>query len=437
MRKENLVRFGAVSVALAMAAGAFMVGCSDDASSGGTTPAVDSGTPAEDGSTPVADSSTPATDGAPAVDAARDAAPVDAGPPPVTKLHVVHAAATVGPVALCLGGAIGAATAAPTVWPDVVGGALSGGKASAPLPQAFGTSLTIPASVVQAASAATVVVYAYPLTTAQFQNALAFQKNPDAGVPGDMGAVGRDCATLFAGTTSVDGSTPNGGVELGRISAGTITAGTAFVAAAVDVPGVDGGATKLGLKVTKMDSAAPATGQVGVHFLHHALNTLNPQTGAQLSVAVGALGPASDAGACPYAFNKFQAATFPDKAPAKADVPPAVFAAPGVDGGVGEGRFLAIGVDSANGVGPFAQPSVSTPCGFGLFPFDGMATLSRGGQPTPAATYFAAGKTYSIIAIGDVTKAAQPMMISVDGGVAQPNPLFFSNWFRFLAFANN
>lgn len=427
MRKENLVRFGAVSVALAMAAGAFMVGCSDDSSSGGTTTTTDAGTtPATDASTPAADAATPVADAATATDAGRAdaAAPVDAGPPPVTKLHVVHAAAGVGPVALCLGGAIGAATAAPSVWPDVAGGGLSGGKAAGPLPQAMGTSITIPGSVVQAAAAATVVVFAFPLTAAQFAANLP-------GGTGDKGAVGQGCDTLYAARAT------NGGVELGRIPAGTITAGTAFVAAAVDVPGVDGGAATVGLKVTKMDSAAPAAGAVGVHFLHHALNTVNPQTGAQLTVAVGALTPATgDAGACPFTFNKVQAAAFPNKAPAKADVPPAVFAAPGVDGGVGEGRFLAIGVDTAGGVVPVTTPSQTTPCGYALFPFDAVATLSRGGVSTPAATYFTAGKTYSFIAIGDLTKAPQQPTVTTDAGTA-PNPAFFTNWFRVLAFANN
>jgi hypothetical protein len=330
----------------------------------------------------------------------------------------------VGPVALCLGGALGAANAAPSVWPDVAGGGLSGGKAAGPLPQAMGTSITIPGSVVSAAAAATVVVYAFPLTAAQFAANLP-------GGTGDKGAVGQGCDTLYAARAT------NGGVELGRIPAGTITAGTAFVAAAVDVPGVDGGAATVGLKVTKMDSAAPATGQVGVHFLHHALNTRNPQTGAQLTVAVGALTPATgDAGTCPFTFNKVQAAAFPDKAAAKADVPPAVFAAPGVDGGVGEGRFLAIGVDTPAGVQPIATPSQSAPCGYALFPFDAVATLSRGGQSTPAATYFTPGKTFTFIAIGDVTKGPQQPTVTTDAGTA-PNPAFFSNWFRVLAFANN
>ena len=424
MRNENLVRFGAVSVALAMAAGAFMVGCSDDASGGGSTPATDSGAPVVDGSTPVADSSTPAGDAASNPDAARaDSGPADAGPAPVTKLHVVHAAAGVGPVSLCLGGSVGSATAAPSVWPDVAGGALSGGKGSAPLPQAFGTSLTIPGSVVSAAAAATVVVFAFPLTQAQFAANLP-------GGSGDKGAVGADCATLYTNRAT------NGGVELGRIPAGTITAGTAFVAAAVDVAGVDGGAATVGLKVTKMDSAAPAAGQVGVHFLHHALKTVNPQTGAQLTVAVGALSPATgDAGTCPFTFNKVQAAAFPDKAAAKADVATAVFSGPGADGGV-EGRYLAIGVDTSAGVAPITTPSQTTPCGYALFPFDAVATLSSGGVQTPAATYFTAGKTYSFIAIGDVTKGPQQPTVTTDAGTA-PNPAFFTNWFRVLAFANN
>ena len=426
MRKENLVRFGAVSVALAMAAGAFMVGCSDDASSGGTTTTDAGTTPTTDAATPATDAATPTADAAAPADAGRpDSGPVDAGPPPVTKLHVVHAAAGVGPVALCLGGALGAANAAPSVWPDVAGGGLSGGKGAGPLPQAMGTSITIPASVVQAAAAATVVVYAFPLTSAQFAANLP-------GGTGDKGAVGQDCAALYTNRAT------NGGVELGRIPAGTITAGTAFVAAAVDVPGVDGGAATVGLKVTKMDSAAPAAGAVGVHFLHHALNTVNPQTGAQLTVAVGALtNAAPDAGGtCPFVFNKVQAAAFPDKPPAWPDLRPAVLAAPGVDGGVGEGRFLAIGVDTPNGVAPITTPSQSAPCGFALFPFDAVATLSRGGQATPAATYFTSGKTFSFIAIGDVTKGPQQPSVTTDAGTA-PNPAFFTNWFRVLAFANN
>ena len=69
-----------------------------------------------------------------------------------------------------------------------------------------------------------------------------------------------------------------------------------------------------------MDTAAPAAGKVGVHFLHHALKTVAPVDGGyvQVPVAVGSIAPnANDAG-CTYDFTKWAAATFPEKAAAKA-----------------------------------------------------------------------------------------------------------------------
>jgi hypothetical protein len=334
-------------------------------------------------------------------------------------LHVVHAATGIGASALCVGGAV-TAEAPVSFWPDFQTGRLSGGKASGALPQAHASTLRIPGAVLPAVQNLTLVVWLFPLSPTQFDAALAGG--------GDDGPANDDCAALAASTGT------NGGIEIGRIDPALLTMGTAYVAAAVDETTTVGNAVRL--RMTEMDAAVPGDAtKVGLHFLHHMLNTTLAVDGGvtQLTVAVGGLTPNGRTTGCAFDFVSFGAAKYPEKAPARYDAPLAFFSAPGSDGQP-KGRELWLGVDTgASVVGP-GPTNASSPCGYRSFPFD-LIAASSGGESATAASYFQAGRTYSLIAVGDFTKPAQEQTVT-SGGSSGPNPLYYSNWGRFLALPN-
>jgi len=383
MRKENLVRFGAVSVALAMAAGAFMVGCSDDSSSGGTTPAVDSGTPVADSSTPVADSSTPVADSSTPVadsaapaDAARDAAAptdsaapadaaTDAGPtgPTGILIDVVHASPDTPQVGLCLGGVSGANVVFPAPFNVVQG----------PLPRWAGTQISVPSALVGAIAGLPVRIYLVPGYTPT-----------DAGAP--------TCASV----TGAGGSA----VLLKEFPAGTFAAGKGYVIAATGCTNsgtatvaecgantADGGsgARPLTPYFAEFDRQPVPAANTAAQFVHLAAPSEGLAPLANGVKIAGGLPVVSDAGTT-YNWAAYVTGATPVKF---ADPPTAKFSAalPNDPNTLGLGVFTAAAPASPAGQTPVAA-----------VPFGVVAFATKGVQDP---TYFKKGTTYTFIALGD------------------------------------
>lgn len=382
MRKENLVRFGAVSVALAMAAGSFMVGCSDDSSSGGSTPAADSGTPAADSSTPVADSSTPVadsstpvadsaapTDAAAPADAARDGsatdAATDAGPAAPTGIiiDVVHASPDTPQVGLCLGGVSGTNVVFPAPFDKVQG----------PLPRWAGTQITVPTALVGAIAGLPVRVYLVPGYT-----------------PGDAGAPTCASVTGTGGSAVLLKEFPAGSFAGGKgyiiAATGCTNAGTATVAkCGANTADGGSGARPLTPYFAEFDRQAVPAANTAAQFVHLAAPTEGLAPLANGVKIAGGLPVVSDAG------TSYNWAAYVTGANAVkfADAPTAKFSAPLPN----DPNTLALGVFTA--AAP-ASPAGQTPVA--SIPF-GLVAFATTGAQNP--TYFKKGTTYTFIALGD------------------------------------
>ncbi len=415
MRKENLVRFSAVSVALAMAAGAFMVGCSSDSSSTATavdsgTPAVDSGTTTDSGTTPATDSgTTPATDSGTTADAGRDAGPVDAGPPGPQGIviDVVHASPDTPAVGLCLGAVVGGNPAFPAPFDKVQG----------PLPRNAATQIVVPSALQGAIGGVEVRVYAVPGYTI-----------PDGGAS--------TCASVTGagGSAVLLKSFPAGTFQAGHgyivAATGCSNAGTATVAKCGADPTTPANPRALGAWFKEFDRTFQPAGNVGAQFVH-----LSPQAESQalpvpgagpdggtaylpifangVKVAVGLANPA-DAGTA-YTWAAWASGADPVKAFAN---PTAIVSAPiPVDPNtLGLGLFTA----ASTAASPSGLTSIAS------IPFQFVAAATVGPTNPAVPTYFHKGLTYTFFAVGDLAQSSNPQA-----------PNAGPDFFRVLALPNN
>jgi hypothetical protein len=406
MRKENLVRFGAVSVALAMAAGAFMVGCSSDSEGGTPTTTTDAGTtPADTGTTPADTGTTPADTGAP-TDAARpDSGPVDAGPPGPKGIliDVVHASPDTPAVGLCLGGVVSGNVVFPAPFD----------KVSGPLPRYAATQIAVPDALVATIQSVAVRVYAIP-----------------GYVPTDAGAP--SCADVTAPDAG------RGAVLLKEFPANYFAAGKGYIIAATGCSnastatvakcGADATdptkALALNAWVKQFDRAFQPAANLGAQFVHLspqaqsiALPVL-PDGGTAVAFANGvkvAVGTpaAPDAGTAP---TWLAWVTGANAVKFGAD-PTAIFsAAVPVDP-----NALVLGVATAAAGASPTQADIVAP-----IPMQIVAAATLGPSNAAVPTYFKKGLTYTFFSVGDLAQSSNPQA-----------PNFGADFFRVVALPNN